>query len=137
MIIASSYSLTRVVMEVNFFGAVSLTKTFLELIRESKGRVINVSSLNGIIGTGSKSAYCASKFALEGFSDSLRKEVAPLGVAVSIVNPGTAVYCIIVWAVLILPRVCCDKDRREDDKGYRVAPEVRSEVARHVWPLHR
>ena len=75
-------------MEVNFFGAVSLTKTFLELIRESKGRVINVSSLNGIIGTGSKSAYCASKFALEGFSDSLRKELAPLGVAVSIVNPG-------------------------------------------------
>ena len=117
MIIASSYSLTRVVMEVNFFGAVSLTKTFLELIRENKGRVINVSSLNGIIGTGSKSAYCASKFALEGFSDSLRKEVAPLGVAVSIVNPGTAVYCVIVWVVLISPRVCCDKDRREGHSG--------------------
>ena len=76
------------VMEVNYFGAVALTKQFLPLIRASKGRIINVSSLAGIVTTGSRSAYCGSKFALEGFSDSLRKEVRPLGVAVSLVNPG-------------------------------------------------
>ena len=75
-------------MEVNFFGTVHLTKTFLELIRENKGRVINVSSLNGLVGLGSFSVYASSKYAIEGFSDSLRKEMAPLGVAVSIINPG-------------------------------------------------
>ena len=75
-------------MEVNYFGAVALTKAFLPLLRASKGRVINISSLAGIISTGSRSIYCGSKFALEGFSDSLRKELRPLGVAVVLVNPG-------------------------------------------------
>ena len=70
------------------FGLVSLTKAFLELIRESKGRVINVSSIGGVVAVGGIGAYSASKFAVEGFSDSLRKEMLPLGVSVSIVNPG-------------------------------------------------
>ena len=75
-------------MEVNVFGTIALTKAFLELIRESKGRVINVSSLGGLIAVGMFSGYCASKFALEGFTDSLRKEMLPLGVSVSLINPG-------------------------------------------------
>ena len=75
-------------MEVNFFGAVALTKAFLPLLRASKGRVINISSVAGVVGAGSISSYSGSKFALEGFSDSLRKELRPLGVAVVLVNPG-------------------------------------------------
>ena len=80
------------VMEVNYFGAVALTKQFLPLIRASKGRIINVSSLFGVTGIGARGAYSASKFALEGFSDSLRKEVRPLGVAVSLVEPAYILY---------------------------------------------
>jgi NAD(P)-dependent dehydrogenase (short-subunit alcohol dehydrogenase family) len=78
----------RTVMEVNYFGLVATTKAYLPLIRASKGRVINVSSVAGLIGSPAFSTYCASKFALEGFSDSIRKELLPLGVSVSIVNPA-------------------------------------------------
>ena len=78
-------------MEVNFFGTVALTKAFLELVRESKGRVINVSSLAGLWSRGSGSVYSASKFALEAFTDSLRREMRAVGVAVSSVNPGFVV----------------------------------------------
>ena len=82
---------THSVMEVNLFGTISLTKAFLELIRESKGRVINVSSLAGVVAVGLFSGYSATKFATEGFTDSLRKEMLPLGVSVSLINPGQVV----------------------------------------------
>jgi short-subunit dehydrogenase len=75
-------------MEVNFFGAVRLTQAFLPMLRQSKGRVINIGSIAGLTCTGSMSSYSGSKYALEGFTDSLRKEMLPLGVAVVLVNPG-------------------------------------------------
>jgi short-subunit dehydrogenase len=75
-------------MEVNYFGLVATTKAYLPLIRASKGRVINVSSVAGLVGSAVTSTYVASKFAVEGFSDSIRKELLPLGVSVSIVNPA-------------------------------------------------
>ncbi len=82
-------------MDVNFFGAVALTKAFLPLIRASKGRIINMSSLYGVLAGPAVSAYCASKFALEGFSDSLRKELLPLGVSVSLINPAMVITPIV------------------------------------------
>ena len=74
--------------EVNYFGAVAMTQRFLPLLRASRGRIINISSILGVLSRGADSAYSSSKFALEGFSDALRKELAPLGVAVVLVNPG-------------------------------------------------
>ena len=52
------------------------------------GRIFNVSSLGGLLGVQFGSLYCATKFALEGFSESLAKEVAPFGIRVTIVEPG-------------------------------------------------
>lgn len=75
-------------MEVNFFGAVALTKQLLPLLRESRGRIINISSLLGYSGMPLTSLYCASKWALEGLSESLYYELAPLGVQVALVEPG-------------------------------------------------
>jgi short-subunit dehydrogenase len=74
--------------DINFFGAIELTKTCLPLIRESKGRVINMSSIAGRIASPFLGPYACSKFALEAFSDSLRREVRKYGVKVSIVEPG-------------------------------------------------
>ena len=74
--------------EVNYFGAVATTKAFLPLLRAHKGRIINVSSVAGLLATPLFGAYAASKYALEGLSDSLRKELRPLGVAVVLVNPA-------------------------------------------------
>jgi short-subunit dehydrogenase len=80
----------RRVMDVNFFGHVAMTKTFLPLlITKRNSRVINISSMCGFISLPGSSAYCASKFALESFSDCLRREMAPWGLHVSIIEPGT------------------------------------------------
>jgi NAD(P)-dependent dehydrogenase (short-subunit alcohol dehydrogenase family) len=83
-----SESQLRQQFEVNFFGAVFLTRALLPLLRQSKGRVINISSVAGTMGLPLSSAYCSSKFALEGLSESLYFEVRPFGVQVCLVEPG-------------------------------------------------
>lgn len=74
--------------EVNFFGVVRMIQTFLPLLRKTQGRIVNVSSVSGQIATPYMSPYSASKFALEGLSDSLRRELAPFGVKVILIEPG-------------------------------------------------
>ncbi|MCB1325112.1 MAG: SDR family oxidoreductase [Leptospiraceae bacterium] len=76
-------------METNFFGALMMTKAFLPLMRETgQGRIVQISSGFGRVGAPMMSAYNASKFALEGFSEALRYEVLPHNVFVSLVEPG-------------------------------------------------
>jgi len=73
----------------NLFGVFSVTRAVLPVMRAArKGRIFNVSSLAGMRGVAFGSLYCASKFALEGFSESLAQEVAPFGILVTIVEPG-------------------------------------------------
>jgi len=76
------------VLNVNFFAMVSVTKQFLPLLRQAKGRVVNVTSLAGVLQCPAMSAYAASKHAGEAFSDALRVEVKPFGMEVSIIEPG-------------------------------------------------
>jgi NAD(P)-dependent dehydrogenase (short-subunit alcohol dehydrogenase family) len=78
----------RYQMEVNFFGTVNVTKTFLPLLRKSKGKVFNFSSVFGFMGFPLTSLYCASKFAVEGLTESLRGELAPHGVQLCLIEPG-------------------------------------------------
>lgn len=85
----TSLSVVREVMEVNFFGHVSMTKTFLPLLlAEPDSRVINMSSAAGYLAAAGASAYSASKYALEAFSDCLRREMAVWNLHVSIIEPG-------------------------------------------------
>ncbi|XP_026539660.1 retinol dehydrogenase 16-like [Notechis scutatus] len=78
------------VLNVNLLGVVDVTLHLLPLIRRARGRVVNVSSLAGRIAY-SGGGYSPSKFALEAFSDSLRREMHPFGVKVSIIEPGSFV----------------------------------------------
>ncbi len=78
----------RMQMEVNFFGTVLLTQECLPLLRKSQGKIFNLSSAFGFVGFPLNSLYCASKFAIEGFSESLSHELASLGVKVCLVEPG-------------------------------------------------
>jgi len=75
-------------MEVNFFGLVLLTRTLLPQIRKARGRIINLSSVLGYLAMPMSVMYCASKFAVEGFSEGLYHELKPHGVQVAIVEPG-------------------------------------------------
>ena len=74
--------------EVNVFGLMALTQACLPLLRTARGRVVNVSSVNGRLVSPFSGAYAASKFALEALSDGLRMEVSRAGVHVVVVQPG-------------------------------------------------
>ena len=79
----------RQVFEVNFFGTLKLTQAVLPFMRqEKKGHIIQISSHAGIKASAGFGIYNASKFALEGFSEAMAQEVTPLGIRVSIVEPG-------------------------------------------------
>ncbi|WP_433723009.1 SDR family NAD(P)-dependent oxidoreductase [Nocardia sp. CA-129566] len=78
----------RAVMEVNFFGVLLVTKAALPLLRASGGRVVTVTSVGGVVGQPFNEAYCAAKFAVEGYMESLAPVAARVGVAVSVVEPG-------------------------------------------------
>ncbi|XP_069826505.1 retinol dehydrogenase 16-like [Dendropsophus ebraccatus] len=75
------------VLNVNLLGPIDVTLRLLPLIRKSKGRIVNVSSIVGRV-TICGGGYCISKFGVEAFSDSLRRELKPFGVKVSIIEPG-------------------------------------------------
>ena len=77
------------IMRVNYFGAVYCTHELLpSMIARGNGQIVNISSVAGNIGTLNMAAYCASKFAMNGWSESLYHELTPLGVKVSLVCPG-------------------------------------------------
>ncbi|MEV7776118.1 SDR family oxidoreductase [Kitasatospora sp. NPDC086791] len=78
----------RAVMEVNFFGVLHVTKAALPLLRASKGRLLTVTSVGGVIGQPFNEAYCAAKFAVEGFMESLAPVAATTGVSVGVIEPG-------------------------------------------------
>lgn len=75
--------------EVNFFGTVAMTKAVLPMMRRRQsGFIVNISSIVGAFGVSGVSFYSASKFALEGLSESLVEELKPFGIGVLIVEPG-------------------------------------------------
>ncbi|WP_285114150.1 SDR family NAD(P)-dependent oxidoreductase [Leifsonia sp. fls2-241-R2A-40a] len=78
----------RAVMEVNFFGVVALTEAAMPLLRESGGRLVTVSSVGGVVGQPFNEAYCAAKFAVEGFMESLTPVAGTVGVGVTVIEPG-------------------------------------------------
>lgn len=75
--------------EVNFFGVIEMTREILPVMRREKaGHILNLSSIGGLVGVGGFALHSAAKFAIEGFSEALRDEVKPLGISVTIVEPG-------------------------------------------------
>ncbi|WP_426017485.1 oxidoreductase [Brevundimonas sp. DWR2-3-1b1] len=79
----------RTQFDTNVFGLFDMTRAVLPVMRAQRsGRVFNVSSVGGMVGGASGAIYCASKLAIEGFSESVAQEVGPFGVHVTIVEPG-------------------------------------------------
>ncbi|KAM3099094.1 oxidoreductase [Phormidesmis sp. 146-12] len=75
--------------ETNFFGALRLMRTVLPVMRQQgSGHIVNMSSTAGIVGFGGSSLYCGAKFALEGTSEALAKEIESFGVKVTLIEPG-------------------------------------------------
>ena len=77
------------VLDINLGGVINGTRAFLPiLLRQNEGVIVNTSSVFGLVGMPYQSAYCASKFAVRGFTDSLRQELRGTGVGAVNVHPG-------------------------------------------------
>ncbi|WP_184718724.1 oxidoreductase [Caulobacter sp.] len=75
--------------DTNVFGLIDVTRAVLPVMRAQRsGQVFNISSIGGMLGGASSAIYCASKFAVEGFSESLADEVKGFGIHVTVVEPG-------------------------------------------------
>lgn len=105
-------------LETNVVGTAAVTQRFLPLLRASRGRIVNVTSGIGSIAPPYLGAYAAAQFAKEGLSDAMRRELRPLRVSVSVVQPGAVVTPI--WA----------KMRRSADEILAAAPANVSEIYR-------
>ncbi len=80
----------RAVFDTNVFGLLTVTRAVLPVMRRQKsGRVLNISSVGGFSSSAGWGVYCATKFAVEGLSEAMQAELAPLGIAVTVVEPGT------------------------------------------------
>jgi short-subunit dehydrogenase len=84
----ASMDVERRMMEVNYFGVISVTKEVLPMMRPGSGHIVVITSVAGKLGTQFRSAYAASKHALHGWFDSLRLEIEPQGMSVTLVCPG-------------------------------------------------
>jgi len=112
--------------EVNVFGQVAVTKAMLPLIRAARGRIVFMGSIGGKVATMLLGPYCASKFALEAIGESLRHELHPWGISVSIVEPGAIKTPI--W----------EKGRRTaDDLEQELPAEARTFYASHITAVRK
>lgn len=83
------FEVDKRIMEINYFGTIAVTKAILpHFLQNGKGHYVTISSVTGKYGTPFRSAYAASKHALHGFFDSLRAELEPAGIRVTLISPG-------------------------------------------------
>lgn len=79
----------RRMFEINFFGLANMTKEVLPVMRKQRsGHIVNIASIGGLVGFPAVGFYNATKFAVDGFSESLAKETAPLGIKVTVIAPS-------------------------------------------------
>ncbi|MBO0861817.1 MAG: SDR family NAD(P)-dependent oxidoreductase, partial [Chloracidobacterium sp.] len=117
-------------MGVNFFGVVYGVKQFLPILRQQpSGHIVNISSVFGIVGPAGHSAYAASKFAVRGFTEALRHELAGGSVKVTVVHPGGVKTNIANNARLGAGanRAVVDRERAIFNTAVRTSPEDAAE----------
>jgi NAD(P)-dependent dehydrogenase (short-subunit alcohol dehydrogenase family) len=117
--------------EINFWGVVRMTRAFLPLLRQSNdARVVNLSSIYGVISPPAETAYSASKFAVRGFSNSLRHELAGSKVGVTVVHPGGVATSIADSARVPkdMPAEEVARRRALAKRALRMPPEVAGEI---------
>ena len=116
---------------INFWGVVRMTRAFLPLLHQSDdARLVNISSLFGLIAPPGQTAYVASKFAVRGFSESLRHELRGTRIGVTVVHPGGVATSIARNARLPkgVPLAELMAQRKSFDSFLRMPPEVAGET---------
>jgi len=98
----------RAAMEVNYFGVVEVTRAAMPHLRASKGRLVTVTSVGGVVGQPFNEAYCAAKFAVEGFMEALTSVATTVGVRVTVVEPGAVASEFVTSQRLDIPALVAD-----------------------------
>jgi short-subunit dehydrogenase len=117
--------------EINFWGVVRMTRAFLPLLRASpQARLVNLSSLYGLIAPGGQVAYAAAKFAVRGFSNALARELAGTSIGVTVVHPGGVATEIAnnARAAAAIPPAALAAARQQMNKLLRLPPAVAGEI---------
>ncbi len=124
-------------MDIDYHGTVHVTKAFLPtLIKRGSGHIINISSLAGVIGVFGYTAYSGAKFAVRGFTDTLRAELKPKGIQVSIVFPPDTDTPQLTWESQYKPpetAILAGSDKPLD--AANVAKTILKEVARNKYVI--
>ena len=116
---------------VNFAALVRMTRDFLPMLRESdQARIVNISSLFGLIAMPGQTAYAASKFAIRGFSEALRHELAGTSVGITLVHPGGVATSIVENArpSSAVPLEKTLQDKRAFTKLLKISPDRAAET---------
>jgi len=126
--------------EVNFFGHVAVVQALLPaLIAAGDGRLVNISSIGGRVAFPTYGAYAASKFALEGYSDVLRREVGRLGVKVIVIEPGTIATPMWGKGIAIMDKLAAtmtaDQHARYDDLIAAMHKQAQAQEGSGIQPL--
>ena len=118
------------VLSINFWGVVRMTRAFLPMLRQAdEARLVNLSSLFGLIAPPGQTAYCASKFAVRGFSESLRQELRRSPVGITVVHPGGVATAIARNARIgAVPAHELERQRASFQRALRMPPDVAGEI---------
>ncbi len=118
-------------MEINFHGVVRMTRAFLPHLRQvDRARIVNLSSVYGLVSPPMQTAYSASKFAVRGFSNALRHELAGSPVGVTVVHPG-GVATSIAKSARVPPGASAQEvetRRKQSERMLRMPPEQAGEI---------
>jgi NAD(P)-dependent dehydrogenase (short-subunit alcohol dehydrogenase family) len=117
--------------DTNFFGPVAMTKAVLPIMRKRRaGHIIQVASVAGRVGNPMLSAYCSSKFALEGWSESVRMETHSLGVRIVLVEPGS--FDTDIWTRNVtIAKGALDPNSPNKERSRRFSQFVKSRKSKH------
>ena len=120
--------------ETNFFGAVAMSKAVIPIMRrQHSGHIIQVTSVAGRVGNPMLSAYCSSKYALEGWSESVRMELRSLGIWVVLVEPGS--YDTDIWTRnVVVGKGALDPNSPNKERSQRFAKFVKGRAKQHGDP---
>src|SRR6516165_7000907 len=117
--------------DTNFFGPVAMTKAVLPIMRKQhSGHIIQVASVAGRVGNPLLSAYCSSKFALEGWSESVRMETSSLGIRIVLVEPGS--FDTDIWTRNVtIAKGALDPNSPNKERSQRFAQFVKSRTGKN------
>jgi NAD(P)-dependent dehydrogenase (short-subunit alcohol dehydrogenase family) len=114
----------RNLFEVNLFGHIAMTQALLPALLKSSGTIVNISSVGGKFAMATYGPYASSKFALEAASDSMRREVAPLGVKVVVVEPGAVKTRMAEHAVASADRITANMTAEQTNRYGALAAAI-------------